>query len=277
MKTKKINFLLWNRPSKLLLQTGKYLLLGTLSAGVTYLLPYGSNPGASIPLQVAQNTAEEIPNVIVIPGERINGNKPNDSSRTSTVTPQTSSGSSVSTLQTPSVTGVTVNTNSLSITLYDNGSADGDIVKISVNGQSPVGLDSVQLTNIGQTFYISLEPGINIVGVTALNDGSSAPNTATLVIEPSQVVLGSNVLDANQSAGSTAYVTILTTDIFDNCKAKDNLSDIANSFISRCRKASIRVEFPSELLGETLGNINKGKQANYKRAWKLLNDKRFEK
>jgi hypothetical protein len=62
-----------------------------------------------------------------------------------------------------------------------------------------------------------------------------------------------------------------------NCIANDNLTEIADNFISRCRKASIRSEFPGELLPETLGNIKKGKSARHKKAWKLLNDNRFKK
>jgi Domain of unknown function (DUF4157) len=62
-----------------------------------------------------------------------------------------------------------------------------------------------------------------------------------------------------------------------NCIANDNLDETADSFISRCRKASIRSEFPGELLSETLGNIKKGKTARHKKAWKLLNDNRFKK
>jgi len=60
-----------------------------------------------------------------------------------------------------------------------------------------------------------------------------------------------------------------------DCVANNNLGDIADSFISRCRKASIRQEFPGELLNETLGNIKAGNAANYKKAWKLLNDRGF--
>lgn len=62
-----------------------------------------------------------------------------------------------------------------------------------------------------------------------------------------------------------------------NCVANDNLTEVADNFISRCRKASIRSEFPGELLSETLGNIKKGKTARHKKAWKLLNDNRFKK
>lgn len=62
-----------------------------------------------------------------------------------------------------------------------------------------------------------------------------------------------------------------------NCEANDNLNEIANSFISRCRKASIRTVFPGELLSLTLGEIKIGKTSVYRRGWKLLNDNRFKK
>jgi hypothetical protein len=67
------------------------------------------------------------------------------------------------------------------------------------------------------------------------------------------------------------------TGILGSCIANDNLGDVADSFISRCCKASIRSEFPGELLQETLGTIKKGKTARHKKAWKLLNDGRFKK
>lgn len=60
-----------------------------------------------------------------------------------------------------------------------------------------------------------------------------------------------------------------------DCIANNNLGDIADGFISRCRKGSIRQEFPGELLTETLATIKAGNSANYKKGWKLLNDGRF--
>ena len=48
-------------------------------------------------------------------------------------------------------------------------------------------------------------------------------------------------------------------------------------FISRCRKASIRREFPGSHLDLPLGTIKKGKSTNGKKAWKLLNDNPFKK
>ncbi|MFD1538284.1 hypothetical protein [Nonomuraea guangzhouensis] len=73
---------------------------------------------------------------------------------------------------------------------------------------------------------------------------------------------------ASSSTGTSAAVL--------SCNARDNLSAIANDFISKCRKASIRQEFPSEFLPDTLGTIQKIKTARGKTAWKLLNDNRFK-
>lgn len=62
-----------------------------------------------------------------------------------------------------------------------------------------------------------------------------------------------------------------------SCQARDNLWDVADSFISRCRKASIRREFPGQLYSTTLGDILRGSSADERKAWKLLNDRRFMK
>ncbi|MBW4480264.1 MAG: hypothetical protein KME54_26360 [Tolypothrix brevis GSE-NOS-MK-07-07A] len=63
----------------------------------------------------------------------------------------------------------------------------------------------------------------------------------------------------------------------DNCEANDNLSLFADTFISVCRKATIRREFPSEFLNYYLEDIKKNKSAVGKKAWKFLNDGRFKK
>ncbi|MDF5712212.1 MAG: hypothetical protein PUP90_32185 [Nostoc sp. S4] len=57
-----------------------------------------------------------------------------------------------------------------------------------------------------------------------------------------------------------------------SCEANDNLSLFADTFISACRKASIRREFPSEYLNSYLEDIKNDKSAPGKRAWKFLND-----
>ncbi|QKQ75475.1 hypothetical protein [Nostoc sp. TCL240-02] len=43
----------------------------------------------------------------------------------------------------------------------------------------------------------------------------------------------------------------------DSCEANDNLSLFADTFISVCRKASIRREFPSEFLNSSLEDSRK--------------------
>lgn len=62
-----------------------------------------------------------------------------------------------------------------------------------------------------------------------------------------------------------------------SCQARDNLQEVADSFIIRCRKASIRREFPGQLYSNTLGEILRGRSADERKAWKLLNDRRFVK
>ncbi|OKH21370.1 NucA/NucB deoxyribonuclease domain-containing protein, partial [Chroogloeocystis siderophila] len=179
----------------------KFLRFGIVLSSISLTLwVNGSNPGTSMPLLVSQTTADEIPNNVVISGERIGervySNDLDDFSGNSIVTPQ--------------VFGieVTVVRNPISITLYDNSAQDGDIVSVTVNGKTIPGLESVLLTNAGQTFNISLETGVNTVAVHALNEGAASPCTATLVITPSQVVSGGNVLDATLPAGLAKIFTV---------------------------------------------------------------------
>lgn len=62
-----------------------------------------------------------------------------------------------------------------------------------------------------------------------------------------------------------------------NCNFLDNLSEAADSFISRCRKGSIRREFPGNYYSQTLGDIDRDTSKVGKKARKLLNDSRFKK
>lgn len=63
----------------------------------------------------------------------------------------------------------------------------------------------------------------------------------------------------------------------ESCNARENLEEIAVAFISRCCKASIYRESPSELLFTKLIEIKRGTTAAHRKAWKLLNDNRFKK
>ncbi|GHH40747.1 hypothetical protein GCM10018773_22360 [Streptomyces candidus] len=88
-------------------------------------------------------------------------------------------------------------------------------------------------------------------------------------------VMGSGVTTAVAAEAPAADTAVVLVNR--DCKANNNLDEIAAKFISRCRKASIRREFPGTHLSRNLGEIKAGKSANDKKAWKLLNDKRFEK
>lgn len=62
-----------------------------------------------------------------------------------------------------------------------------------------------------------------------------------------------------------------------DCEYDNNLSETADSYISRCRKAGIHRTFPGEYYGKTLGEIDRDKSADGKKVKKLLNDGRFKK
>ncbi|MFI6144690.1 hypothetical protein [Streptomyces sp. NPDC051109] len=77
-----------------------------------------------------------------------------------------------------------------------------------------------------------------------------------------------------QRAPGTAAVQVRPADA---CVAGENLGEIANNFISRCRRGSIRQAFPGEHYGDTLGYIRGCGLKSCQTAWKLLNDNRFRK
>ncbi|MFN6571581.1 hypothetical protein [Dendronalium sp. ChiSLP03b] len=94
------------------------------------------------------------------------------------------------------------------------------------------------------------------------------------------IAVYSQPLTYNYNYASLSQQSLLIISQFrpgDTCEANDNLSLFADTFISVCRKASIRREFPSEFLNSYLEDIKKNKSASGKKAWKLLNDNRFKK
>ncbi len=59
--------------------------------------------------------------------------------------------------------------------------------------------------------------------------------------------------------------------------ALDKFGSKADDWIGKQCKGRINQEFPESLRNKTLEEIRRGKSAEYKKAWKLLNDKRFQK
>ena len=77
---------------------------------------------------------------------------------------------------------VTVNAKSISITLTDDGSlVDGDRVDVFLNGVKEIDNHTL-VGGAGTVFSLELLSGSNELRVTALNEGTSSPNTAQLAI-----------------------------------------------------------------------------------------------
>lgn len=91
------------------------------------------------------------------------------------------------------------------------------------------------------------------------------------------LVAVSGVAPAASASPAPAPVPAAAAAAARDCVAINNLDELAATFISRCRKASIRREYPGTHLSRYLGEIRSGKTANDKKAWKLLNDNRFKK
>ncbi len=89
------------------------------------------------------------------------------------------------------LTDVTVDRRDVTITVWDHGTEDGDIISIYLNGK--VLKSKLLLTKKKQSFQVQLTGGQNRFEVEAVNEGSTPPNTATVEIsnvtkgKPSQV------------------------------------------------------------------------------------------
>lgn len=89
------------------------------------------------------------------------------------------------------LTDVTVGRRDVTITVWDHGNEDGDIINIYLNGK--VLKSKLRLTKKKQVFRVNLSGGQNRFEVEAVNEGSQSPNTATVEIsnvtkgKPSQV------------------------------------------------------------------------------------------
>ncbi|GAA0338414.1 hypothetical protein [Streptomyces blastmyceticus] len=91
------------------------------------------------------------------------------------------------------------------------------------------------------------------------------------------VLAGGAVAGLPATAGATTGHVAPERYFGDVCVANENLGEIANNFISRCRKGSIRSVFPGQHYGDTLGYLKGCRERSCNTAWKLLNDNRFKK
>jgi hypothetical protein len=90
--------------------------------------------------------------------------------------------------------------------MTDNGQEiDGDTVDIVLNGET-VGAGHVLIAPPGTDLELTLQAGINLLEVVALNEGSISPNTAELVI--SHVLEGESIQEWRLVTGESGSLTI---------------------------------------------------------------------
>ena len=102
------------------------------------------------------------------------------------------------------LSSVTVDTQKVTITFWDHGTEDGDIINIYVNGRQLRA--GVLLTKAKQSIQISLNGGKNLFEVEAVNEGDVSPNTASVHI--SNVIAGSDTQISSRRNGQKASMNL---------------------------------------------------------------------
>ena len=115
-----------------------------------------------------------------------------------------SSSSSSSSGGSGGLTDVVVSTSSITLTLRDHMTEDGDQVDLYLNG-APVASD-ILLTNAGVTYHVTLISGTNTLTIHADNEGTAPTNTSELTI--SNVTSGNSVQTWVLTTGQDATMTI---------------------------------------------------------------------
>ena len=72
----------------------------------------------------------------------------------------------------------------VNIVLRDHEYPDGDLIKVQVN--EDVVMPAILLTEKAKGFKLDLQSGFNVVDFVALNQGSSGPNTAEIIVYDDQ-------------------------------------------------------------------------------------------
>ena len=101
---------------------------------------------------------------------------------------------------------VIVNSQQVTIRVWDNAAEDGDRIDLFLNGAKL--LDNHTLTNAGRSLNVWLPRGHNTLKVLALNTGSSGPNTASVSISNVTSGSGTQTWNANQGAYSQCTITV---------------------------------------------------------------------
>ncbi|MEM1160590.1 MAG: hypothetical protein AAGJ28_06625, partial [Pseudomonadota bacterium] len=106
------------------------------------------------------------------------------------------------------LTDITISGNRLSITLFDFGIEDGDVVTLFINQLNQQILQQTfTLSNAGTTVSATLRSSIPAaVTVTALNEGFASPNTAGVTLSP--VTSGNSAQSYSLNTGESAVLRV---------------------------------------------------------------------
>lgn len=120
-----------------------------------------------------------------------NGNLKNDSALTTKVIakslPRAAAG--IATRKIETIRSVNIKSDSLLLTLYDNGEVDGDTVSVLLNGKVIMPLEGLSTKAINKTIYITPDMGDSLVLIMyAENLGSIPPNTGLLIVHDGEDV-----------------------------------------------------------------------------------------
>ncbi len=134
-----------------------------------------SNKSESNQFSNEQKVAKVIPN----------GNVRKDSAQNikaiTKIVPRAAAG--IATRQIETIRSVNIKSDSLLLTLYDNGEVDGDTVSVLLNGKVIMPLEGLSTKAINKTIYITPDMGDSLVLIMyAENLGSIPPNTGLLVV-----------------------------------------------------------------------------------------------
>ncbi|MGH2648677.1 MAG: hypothetical protein ACRDE8_13965, partial [Ginsengibacter sp.] len=94
-----------------------------------------------------------------------------------------SAAANISSRKIEAIQSVEIKSDSLLLTLYDNGEIDGDTVSVILNGKVIMPMQGLTANGINKTIYITPEMGDSIVLIMyAENLGSIPPNTGLLIV-----------------------------------------------------------------------------------------------
>lgn len=134
-----------------------------------------SNKPPTKQISVEQKIDKTVPNVAVKKDTVLN------SKAITKIVPRAAAG--LATREIETIRSVNIKSDSLLLTLYDNGEVDGDTVSVLLNGKVIMPLEGLTTRAINKTIYITPDMGDSLVLIMyAENLGSIPPNTGLLVV-----------------------------------------------------------------------------------------------